>query len=292
MTFYCTYTRTLTCQNFCQELDPQFLRAYECKGAALQALGRFDEALQAFRTLLSLDPNAHKVREYVTNLELRQASGTSGDVTLYANFRTGVTYAMSAPTYAKAEDRGDKRLAAESRKVEEGQEAREGQEAGSGGAEGISSRGAREVMERWLKEEEEGGDEEGGGGSEGELGAEGEREGPGRGGGGGDAGDGVDLRERETEDHAGLREDAGTEDPAERKLDAERRRETQRQRLRARESEREREREEEAIGGASQHMREDMVLNERGASNVSEGESIEGGASGTGCANVEASGPW
>jgi len=59
---------------------------------------------------------------------------------------------MSAPTYAKAEDRGDKRLAAESRKVEEGQEA------GSGGAEGISSRGAREVMERWLKEEEEGGD--------------------------------------------------------------------------------------------------------------------------------------
>ena len=129
-------------------------------------------------------------------------------------------------------------------------------------------------------------------GSEGELDAEGEREGPGRIGGGGDAGDGVDLRERETEDHAGLKEDADTEDPVELKLDAERRRETQRQRLRARESEREREREEEAIGGASQHMREDMVLNERGASNVSEGESIEGGASGTGCANVEASGPW
>jgi hypothetical protein len=240
----------------------------------------------------SLDPNAHKVKGFVTNLELRQASGTS-DVTLYANFRTGVTYAMSAPTKSTAEERGDKRLAGESRKVEEGREAREGlKEGGGGGAEGISSRGAREVMERWLKEEEDGGDaQEGRGGSEGEGGAEGEREGTGRGGGSGNAEGGVGLRERDTEDHADLREaDADAEDPAEQKLDAERRRERQRQRERERERETERGREEVGIGGASQHMREDMISDEQGTSHVLEGGSIEegGGASGTGGANVEA----
>jgi predicted negative regulator of RcsB-dependent stress response len=55
----------------CQQLRPGWARSFECKGAALLGLGRSDEALEAFKNALQLDPAAEDIAQCVENLEAR-----------------------------------------------------------------------------------------------------------------------------------------------------------------------------------------------------------------------------
>ena len=52
----------------CERLRPQWQRTHECKGAALEALGRFDEALAEFRKALACAPDSELMQSAVAEL--------------------------------------------------------------------------------------------------------------------------------------------------------------------------------------------------------------------------------
>ena len=59
----------------CERLRPQWQRTHECKGAALEALGRFDEALAEFRKALARDPGSESLQGAVAELSRVAAGG-------------------------------------------------------------------------------------------------------------------------------------------------------------------------------------------------------------------------
>ena len=121
----------------CVQLAPQSARAFAGKGAALEGLMQFGEALDCFRLALSLDPSDETIGMCVRNLEAREQSHSP---------HTPHTLHL----YGIAEDNGGG-----------GEEAR-GEGAGEEGcgmlqASVVRAPDARDVMHMWILEEEEGG---------------------------------------------------------------------------------------------------------------------------------------
>ena len=121
----------------CVQLAPQSASAFAGKGAALEGLMQFGEALDCFRLALSLDPSDEAIGMCVRNLEAREQS--------HAPQLSGI-----------AEDKGG------------GEEEARGKGAGEEGtgmlqASVVRAPDARDVMHKWILEEEEGGVGPGGG---------------------------------------------------------------------------------------------------------------------------------
>jgi tetratricopeptide (TPR) repeat protein len=124
----------------CAELQPRWAVAFKSKGAALHGLGQHAQALESYRVALSLDPADQDILLFLKNSEefgQAEAEAQREDVQHTSAYATEAVEAL--PQAA-----GGARS-----KIEGGNE--------SGGGEGdVKVRGAREVMTRWLKEEEGG----------------------------------------------------------------------------------------------------------------------------------------